>query len=87
MRCNDGCACLQMGGAASKPADIASLASSAVEYQPPLGPPNPVSLQLPFIRWLCRDVYTAPCLSPFLWRTKTSPRLFPGEVCCAFSAA
>ncbi|CAK0779339.1 hypothetical protein CVIRNUC_004748 [Coccomyxa viridis] len=30
-----------MGGAASKPADIASLASSAVEYQPPLGPPNP----------------------------------------------
>ena len=59
MRCNDGCACLQMGGAASKPADIASLASSAVEYQPPLGPPNPVSLQLPFIRWLGRCLHSS----------------------------
>ena len=46
MRGNDNCTCLQMGGAASKPADIARLASSAVDFQPPLGPPNPVSLLL-----------------------------------------
>lgn len=31
-----------MGGATSKPEDIAKLASSAVDFQPPLGPPNPV---------------------------------------------
>ena len=31
-----------MGGAASKPEDIAKLASSPVDYQPPLGPPNPL---------------------------------------------
>ena len=82
MRCNDGCACLQMGGAASKPADIASLASSAVDYQPPLGPPNPVSLLLPVIRWLCKDSFTAPCLSPFLWHTNAPHSYFVMRALC-----
>ena len=74
-----------MGGAASKPADIASLASSAVDYQPPLGPPNPVSLLLPVIRWLCKDSFTAPCLSPFLWHTN-APHSYSVMSCIVRSA-
>lgn len=34
---------MSMGGAASKPEDVAKLASMKVDFAPPLGAPNPVS--------------------------------------------
>ena len=43
-----------MGGAASKPEDIAKLASSAVDFQPPLGPPNPVRFQFSLVYLPCK---------------------------------
>lgn len=33
---------MSMGGAGSKPEDVAKIATIKVDYSPPLGPPNPV---------------------------------------------
>lgn len=35
---------MSMGGAGSKPEDVAKLATQKINYSPPLGAPNPVNL-------------------------------------------
>ena len=54
---------MSMGGAGSKPEDVAKIATMKVDYSPPLGPPNPVRNSM----YVSRDISILIFKVPVRW--------------------